>query len=348
MLPRNTNCSILCTMNSHKEKSIQIVVGIDIGGTKCAVSFGRYADNAMHILETLIRPTITDNFSACLGMIIDMIGSTLAEHPEWELGALGITCGGPLDSRTGRILAPPNLSLWDNVDIVTPLKNAFSKPVSLQNDADACALAEWEMGAGKGTAHMIFLTFGTGMGAGLILNGQLYTGSTNLAGEVGHIRLAETGPEGHGKPGSFEGFCSGGGIAKLGRIEARKALVAGIKPLFCPEAASLETIDARKIAEALEAGDETAAAVYRIAAKYLGRGLSILIDILNPELIVLGGIYGRQQAVLENCMREEIFREALPQTAGSCRIEPAGLGEKLGSYASLSVALYALKEKTTV
>ncbi len=335
-------------MNNHEGESMQIVAGIDIGGTKCAVSFGRYADDTMHILETLINPTITEDFSACLEMIIDMIGSTLAEHPEWELGALGITCGGPLDSRTGRILAPPNLPLWDDVDIVTPLKNAFSKPVSLQNDADACALAEWRMGVGRGTRNMIFLTFGTGMGAGLILNGQLYAGSTNLAGEVGHIRLAETGPEGHGKHGSFEGFCSGGGIAKLGRVEARKSLEAGIKPLFCPEASSLEAIDARKIAEALEAGDETAAAVYRITATYLGRGLSILIDILNPELIVLGSMYGRQQAVLEKVMREEIFREALPQSARSCRIEPAGLGERLGSYASLAVALDAVKEKTKV
>src|SRR5690606_15592063 len=140
------------------------------------------------------------------------------------LAAIGISCGGPLDSRRGVILSPPNLPGWDRIPVVEVFQQAFKVPVALQNDANAGALAEWLWGAGRGSHNMIFLTFGTGMGAGLILNGQLYSGTNDLAGEVGHIRLAPDGPVGYGKAGSFEGFCSGGGIKQLATDRAKMAL----------------------------------------------------------------------------------------------------------------------------
>jgi glucokinase len=191
---------------------------------------------------------------------------------------------------------------------------------------------------------MVFLTCGTGMGAGLILDGKLYTGAGNLAGEAGHIRLAEDGPPGYGKRGSFEGFCSGGGIARLGRAEAERALDEGRPPLFCPRREDLEGISARSIAGALEQGDPLALSIYRAAARRLGQGIALIIDLLNPELVVLGSIYVRQQKVLEGPMREEIAREALSPSAALCRILPAGLGERVGDYAALSVGANALKE----
>ena len=113
-------------------------------------------------------------------------------------------------------MSPPNLPGWDNIDIVKQIKTHFGVPVHLQNDANACALAEWKFGAGRGTKNMVFLTFGTGLGAGLILDGKLYSGTNDNAAELGHIRLDRFGPVGFGKTGSFEGFCSGGGIAQLG------------------------------------------------------------------------------------------------------------------------------------
>ena len=131
--------------------------------------------------------------------------------------AIGITCGGPLDSKKGLIMSPPNLPKWDKIPITKIIEDNFNVPVFLQNDANACALAEWRFGAGKGTNNMIFLTFGTGLGAGLILDGRLYAGTNNLAGEIGHIRLAKDGPLGYDKKGSFEGFCSGAGIARLAK-----------------------------------------------------------------------------------------------------------------------------------
>ena len=120
--------------------------------------------------------------------------------------AIGISCGGPLDCARGRILSPPNLPGWDEVPVVSRLADRFGVPVRLANDADACALAEWRFGAGRGTQNMIFLTFGTGLGAGLILDGRLYRGASSSAGEVGHIRMAVDGPLGYGKRGSLEGL----------------------------------------------------------------------------------------------------------------------------------------------
>lgn len=322
---------------------MKVVAGIDIGGTKCAVSVAQREAEGIKILGKVRMKTEKD-FNRAMEQFIHTLREMLGDHPEWELSSIGISCGGPLDSRRGLVLSPPNLPDWDGVDCFTPLRRAFGVPVALQNDADACALAEWRWGAGRGCSDMIFLTFGTGMGAGLILGGKLYIGSRNLSGEVGHVRLAEDGPEGYGKKGSFEGFCSGGGIARLGRKEAERAIREGNPPLFCRALDDLPRVTARSIAQALEQGDPLALSIYRTVGRYLGRGLAMLIDILNPELIVIGSIYGRQRDVLEPVMREEIRREALSSSAQACRIEPAGLGEMVGDYAALSVAFQALEE----
>lgn len=329
------------------EDIMQIIAGIDIGGTKCAISFAGYGGSKLDILYKTSMPTRCGDYNAGIAEFISIIKGKIMQEPDWKLCSIGISCGGPLDSGKGLILAPPNLPLWDRVDILTPLKQAFAVPVILQNDADACALAEWKLGAGRGTGNMIFLTFGTGMGAGLILNGQLYSGTTCMAGEVGHIRLEDDGPNGYGKNGSFEGFCSGGGIADLGKGKAREAIKAGTPPLFCTEENQLEQITAKSIAEALEAGDPLAAEIFRTVGKYLGRGIAILIDILNPEIIVIGSIYGRQKKYLDKFMREEITREALAASSAACRIVPAGLGELIGDYAALSVGMKAYTDLYT-
>jgi glucokinase len=227
------------------------------------------------------------------------------------------------------------------VDIVTPFRGRYGVAAALQNDANACALAEWQWGAGKGSDHMIFLTFGTGMGAGLILNGRLYAGANDMAGEVGHVRMAEQGPGGYGKTGSFEGFCSGGGIAHLAQLEALKRLQRGEKPPLCPGLEHLSALDARTVGEAALRGDELALAVMRQTGEQLGAGLALLVDILNPQCIVIGSIYGRQQSLLEPYALAKLKEEAHPLSYGACRIVPAFFGEQIGDYASLSVAHYA-------
>jgi glucokinase len=162
-----------------------------------------------------------------------------------------------------------------------------------------------------------------------------------MAGEVGHVRMEEEGPIGYGKAGSFEGFCSGGGIARLARTMVKERIEAGQAPAFCPTLDGLDAITAKTVGEAAEQGDPLALEVYRIVGRQLGRGLAMLIDILNPERIVIGSIYGRQRTLLEPVVLDVIRQEALPMSREVCQIVPAGLGEAIGDYASLSVAMQA-------
>ena len=177
------------------------------------------------------------------------------------------------------------------------------------------------------------------MGAGLILGGRLYDGTNGNAGEVGHIRLKESGPIGYGKAGSFEGFCSGGGIARLGYTLALEAKENGIMPLYCKNGIKQEDITAKSIAEAADAGDETALKVYGICAENLGAGIAVLIDILNPQRIIIGSIFARSQNLLRQTAIEVVKREALESSAGCCEIVAAELGEQIGDYAAVATAL---------
>jgi glucokinase len=320
------------------------IAGLDIGGTKCAVCLGQAEGDRVTVIAKRRFPTPATP-GAALAEISDALVGLLAEHPAIRPAAIGVSCGGPLDSRRGLILSPPNLPGWDRFDVVTPLRARFGAPVALQNDANACALAEWRWGAGRGCRSMIFLTFGTGMGAGLILDGRLYAGASDMAGEVGHVRLADWGPVGYGKIGSFEGFCSGGGIAQLAQMLARAELQMGGRPGFCPTWDDLPGLTAETIGAAGQAGDPLALRVFEIVGEQLGRGLALLVDVLNPERIVIGSIYGRQRAFLEPIVRRVLAAEALPHALAACQVVPAGLGESIGDLASLSVALEAEYER---
>ena len=312
------------------------ILGIDIGGTKCAVITAECSDGNISIIKK--ERCDTDRKASPEEMIkrlFNLADSILDRKPD----AIGISCGGPLDSEKGIIMSPPNLPGWDNVEIVRLFEERYKVKTRLQNDADACAVAEWKFGAGKGTENMIFLTFGTGLGAGLILGGRLYSGTNGNAGEVGHIRLERFGPVGYRKEGSFEGFCSGGGIAQLGYTKALESVSSGVYPSYFSEGMTAEEVTAKSVAEAADKGDETALEVYRICGEYLGRGLSLLIDILNPQAIVLGSIFARSGHLLVESMKKEIEKEALPQSSGVCRILPAKLGESIGDYAAIAAAL---------
>ncbi|MGE5222182.1 MAG: ROK family protein [Omnitrophica WOR_2 bacterium] len=317
------------------------LAGVDIGGTKCAVCIGLMDETGIQVIGKRRFPT-PGTPQAALKAIEDSLDSLLSElsHPTPQ--AIGISCGGPLDSQRGWVLSPPNLPGWDQVDVVSPLKERFKVPVSLQNDANACALAEWKWGAGRGCRNMIFLTFGTGMGAGLILDGRLYSGTNDLAGEVGHIRLEPGGPTGYGKAGSFEGFCSGGGIAQLAKSIAVERIHAGLPCGYCPRIEDVSMITAEKVGAAAQKSDEAALQVFEIVGRHLGQGLAILIDILNPERIVIGSIYGRQRSILEPITMRVLEQEALQIALSVCSIVPAGLGESVGDLAGLSVALNTL------
>ena len=225
-------------------------IGSDIGGTKCAASLGLSArEGEIKILrreefKTEGAPT------AVLEKFAEICKSFLSEHVGEVFGGIGISCGGPLDAKRGIIMSPPNLPGWDNIHVVDFFEDRFGLPAKLQNDANACAVAEWLFGAGRGYENVIFLTFGTGLGAGLILAGKLYSGSCDSAGEVGHVRLRPDGPVGFGKAGSCEGFCSGGGLAQMGRVTALRT----DNSALLKKAGSIENINAKLICDLAREG----------------------------------------------------------------------------------------------
>jgi glucokinase len=315
------------------------LIGLDIGGTKCAVVLGEINDDKVNILHKEYFLTETKKgVEQTLENIYKSIDKLMAMGH--EVSAIGISCGGPLDSKRGVVMSPPNLPGWDNIHIVKLLEDRYHVKVGLQNDANACALAEWKFGAGRGYENVIFLTFGTGMGSGLILDGHLFAGTNDNAGEVGHVSLSENGPVGYAKRGSFEGFCSGGGISQLAATKALELFEANKKPSFCDSMSEIHNITAKDVAQAAIAGNKDAIEVYEISGRYLGKALSLLIDILNPEVIVIGSIFSRSQQLLVPAMQREIDAQALPLASKVCKIVPSGLGESLGDVAALSIASY--------
>ena len=287
-----------------------LYLGLDIGGTKCALVSG--TENCEILSRYEIKTADYPDWR-------DLIDALLAQRPAGQYAAVGVSCGGPLDSARGLILSPPNLPGWDEVPIVAYLQEKLGIPAFVQNDANACALAEWRFGAGRGCRNMVFLTCGTGFGAGLILDGRLYSGTNDMAGEIGHVRAEKDGPEGYGKRGSYEGFCSGAGIAQLtGGVSAREAV------------------------QRADAGDERMLAALHASAERMGACFAMMIDLLNPERIVVGSIFARAERHFRDAMQRVIDREALPLSRAVCRVVPAQLGDAIGDYAALSVGIDGL------
>ncbi len=327
-----------------QNNNMQILIGIDLGGTKCAISIGKLdAGNAITIIDKAVYQTAAHSRpDQMIPILLEGLETLIGKNGfvKTNITSIGISCGGPLDSLQGLILSPPNLPGWDAVPIVRLFQDKFNVHVTLQNDANACALAEWKFGAGKGFKNIVFLTFGTGLGAGLILNGELYSGTNDMAGEVGHIRLENYGPVGYGKSGSFEGFCSGSGIAQLAQIKVRERFQMGQPVSFCKNMSDIDSITAHSVSNAALIGDPLANEIFQICGKYLGKGISILIDILNPELVIIGSIYARAEKLLSDSIEMEICKEALFISKKVCRIVSSKLGESIGDYAALSVAYY--------
>ena len=319
-------------------------IGIDIGGTKCAVVRGD-ENGTVTAKVKFLTSTPAETQAAIYDAVLRLIaeGNAKGEIPV----AIGVSCGSPLDSRRGIIQEPPNLPGWKDVPITDELTSRTGLPAFLCNDANACALAEWRFGAGRGTRNMIFCTFGTGFGAGLILDGKLYAGTTDDAGEIGHIRLDKDGPMGYFKAGSVEGFCSGGGLRKLGQRYALKAIQEGLSPSFCPTPEDLDAVTALSLAGAAHADppDPTALAVWEECGTRLGYAMAILIDLLNPQRIVLGSIYARSSDLLCNAMNRVLKEECLTPTLAACEIVPAALTETVGDIAALTVAIEGMRHR---
>lgn len=306
-----------------------MLIGIDIGGTKCAVSLGESKNDSIKILSRSEIVTPPSQAKA-LRALCDIAKNMTANN---SISGIGISAGNPMDAEKGELKNPPNLPGWYGVSLSDYFSKELGGPALLENDANACALAEYKWGAGRGSKYMAFLTFGTGFGAGIIVNGQILRGACGNLGELGHWRMSNYGPSGYGKIGSLEGFCSGGGISRLANIVAEKYIQSGITPSYYSD-----NITAKSVAEAAFSGDKAAIEVYNISGKVLGKGLSLLIDFFNPDRIIIGSVYTRSRELLEKAMREELNKECLSDSLAVCEILPAKLGDRIGDYAALAIA----------
>ena len=322
--------------------SQRLWAGVDIGGTKTAVVLSAAPPALLGRIEF---PTLPEQGpQPAIAQIVSSLRSLLAAQSATPaaLRAIGVSCGSPLDPMAGVIQAPPNLSTWIDVPIVEILAREFSCPVRLENDANAGAVAEHRFGAGRGFSHLVFLTMGTGLGAGILIDGRLYRGVTDSAGEIGHVRLTQSGPVGYHKAGSVEGWASGGGMRQVAarvlqaayRKREKTVLLAGHEGI----------IAAREVGLAAQAGDRVARRILGISGRKLGMALAILVDLLNPECIVIGGLAMRLGDLILAPAREVLAREALSPAVAACKIVPAQLGERIGDIAALCVAIDADQE----
>lgn len=311
----------------------EVLVGVDIGGTKTAVMLCAAPPDVLWRAEFPTAPE--SGPQQAIDRIIALIRDGL-QHQHATLRCIGVSCGGPLDRTHGVIQSPPNLPTWVDVPIKSILEREFSVLCRVENDANAGAVAEHQFGAGRGLQHLVFLTFGTGLGAGLILNGRIFRGANAMAGEIGHVRLTEDGPSGYGKAGSVEGWASGGGMALHAVETIRSAVAAGTQTSL---AAKIDDLSARDIGEALAEGDRVAAAIVERTGQKLGDALAILVDVLNPQRIVIGGLALRLGDHLLGPARQRMTTEALGAAAQVCSIVPAQLGERIGDVAAICVAM---------
>lgn len=309
-----------------------VYVGLDIGGTKCAAVTGVQEGTQLRILKREAFATPTDQEEA-----MDRLCALAGRLAEGQaIAGVGISAGGPMDAEKGELCNPPNLPGWQGLSLTEFVQQRLGAPAMLENDANACALAEWRWGAGRGSGLMVFLTFGTGLGAGIVAGGRILRGACSNAGELGHWRLSESGPAGYGKAGSFEGYCSGGGIAQLAQMMGLAWTQRGQKPAWWGG-----EITARQVAQAAQEGDPAACEVFDESARRLGQGLALVVDLLNPDCIVIGSVYARCEALFQKEMWRTLHSEALPASLRACRILPAQLGDRIGDYAALSLAVQA-------
>jgi glucokinase len=305
------------------------VAGLDIGGTKTACVEGAIDGTILQRVEVPTRagepflwtfPEIVDNLKQLMNTA-SLAGRTVV--------ALSVSVGGPLKIEEGILLNPPHLPGWHHVNLKEAFGVAFpGLPIFIEHDGNAGALAEFQFGIGKkrpDLQHLIFLTFGTGIGAGIIVNGQVLHGASDTAGEIGHWRLAEDGPLAYGKRGSWESFASGSGLVHL----AAKMF---------PARWNAKT-PIRDLVDAMLRFDEESMRVATVAGEYLGRGLALLIDAFNPQVIVLGALAGVLQERILAPAREVVAFEALPQAFAACEILPSVLGSRIGDVAALMAAL---------
>jgi glucokinase len=260
-------------------------VGVDLGGTKIHTVVATPTGDVLG--EERVPTLAVDGPAAVLERLTGSIRTALerAGLTSNEIGGIGISSPGPCDPFRGIVTNAPNLPGWIDVPIVEIVRERMGVPVLLENDANAAAFGELRYGAGRGFKHLLYVTLGTGIGGGIIIDGKIYEGASGAAGEVGHITLVEDGPLCNcGSRGCLEALASGPAMAR----DAAQAIASGADTTM-RETASGSTITTEHVLQAAQRGDEVAEKIIRRAGEYLGRGLVGLLNVFDPECLILGG-----------------------------------------------------------
>jgi glucokinase len=290
-----------------------MIIGIDLGGTKIAAAL---ADDHGKIITDVNIPTeAAKGQRAVIDNVIKAVAMLMSSSKK-KVTRLGIGVPGPILYKSGIVIEPPNLPGWKQVNLKKILEKRFRVPVQLDNDANCAALAEAKFGAGKKARDFLYVTVSTGIGGGIIIDRQLYRGAIGAAGEFGHMIIDPKGPLcGCGNYGCFEALASGTAIKKR----------AGM--------------DAIAVELAARQGDEKALQVIRETAHYLAIGFANLVNVFNPEMIVVGGGVSKMRELLFTPIREEFKKYALTLPAKNVQIVRAKLGDEVGVLGAIALCL---------
>jgi len=313
-----------------------VILGLDIGGTKIAALVG--GDGAQ-IVARVQRPTqaqrgpwpIIEDLKQMAVEVLEQAGLRIQ-----DVEAIGISCGGPLDAARGIVYSPPNLPGWDRIPLKETFQKYFGLPTYVENDANAGALAEWRFGAGRGKRNVVFITASTGVGVGLILDNRLYRGSSYMAGEVWSIPLIRRGLD-DPEPLRWEYLAAGPALVR----RARQILseVADKSLMWEMVGGKIEALTGEMIGEAARQGDPYARAAIEETGIYMGWGISILVNILNPDVVILGTLAIKLGDLILEPIRRTVRQEAIPLAVQVVEILPAQLGDHLGDVAALCVGM---------
>lgn len=314
----------------------EFFLGVDLGGTKILTVV---ADHNGNILASEKRPTEAEQgpekvINNIYATVLDVLEKSSVRSR--DIIKMGIGSPGPIGISEGMIYMAPNL-YWENVPIVKLLEEKVNIPVILENDANAAALAEKWFGAGKDVDNLLYITVSTGIGGGIIINKKIYHGVNDGAGEVGHMIIDPAGPRcGCGNPGCLEAIASGTAINRMAGEAIRQDKDTLLKELFIN---NQEKIDGMMIADAARRGDRIALQIWHKAGRYLGIGLANLINIFNPEMIVLGGGVMNAADLIFRPMEESLKEYSFESNYKSVRICQALLGEEAGVRGAIAVAM---------
>ena len=254
-----------------------------------------------------------------------------------SISAIGVSCGGPLDTKTGIVYSPPNLPGWDAFPLKARLESEFKVAATIENDANASALAEYRFGGGREYDAILYMTMSTGIGGGIVINGKVYHGANDSAGEVGHQILLPDGPLcGCGKRGCLEALCSGPAIARRAKEAIQKESHTAILALAD---GSIEAVKSEHVLNAARQGDALALKLVDETAYYMGWGLANLVNVLNPDIILLGTIAIAAGDLLLDPIRKTVATFAMARPAEAVKIMPAQLGESLGDLAAIALVV---------